>query len=389
MVKKKRFDMVFYTYLVCLYPLLSMYSFWNSSFSYADVLSFIFLFVMILNRPKIQFKVSFLIILGLIITHFIFLCMFYDNIQISQMFGSTFRLLLIYFLISIKNHYFESEKGIKIFIVVSIIATIYLIIQYIMSKFGVYLSGGIPGLNILRENVYSYINDVTKYDLVYRARSIFEEPAHYCQYIVVAINLLLYKCEYNKKNILITLFLIFGVILSMSLLGWALTIISLIVWLSSKRVKHYKKLIILLLIILSPILFVFFTNSSYVKNVYIRKFVDQSILEDDRFSSFGQVLKGKTLSEIIFGHGLIKTETYINGIPRIIYTYGLLGLLIIILLYLLYLRKTKNSEISKALLFLLAVLTFSSEIIFGKYLVTYLIFCESKKRIDLKKGDLT
>ena len=77
MVKKKRYDVMFYTYLVCLYPLLSMYSFLNTSLSYADILSFLFIFITLLNKQKIKFKVSFLSLFIVIITHFTVLCVFY------------------------------------------------------------------------------------------------------------------------------------------------------------------------------------------------------------------------------------------------------------------------------------------------------------------------
>lgn len=374
---KKRYDIILYTYLVCLYPLLSMYGVLNTSISYADVFSFIFLILIILYKQKIQLRIPFLFVAFLISLHLLLFSTFYDSAQITQMLGSTFRLLLIYFIINLKGDFFDYKKGIKIFVCVAVIATIYLIIQYAFSKFGVYLPGGIPGLHILREDVYNYINDITKYGLVFRARSIFEEPAHYCQYIVVAINLLLYKCDYSKKTILIILFLFVGIILSMSLTGWILALVSLIIWLVSKRVKHYRKLIVLLVIILTPLLILFFTNSSYIKNVYLRKFVDQNISDDERFSEFGQALDGKTTREKILGHGLVTPETYINGFPRIIYTYGIFGFVVIAILYINYYFKLRKSELSRILLILLLILSYISEIIFGKYIVTYLIFCET------------
>lgn len=382
---KKRYDIILYTYLVCLYPLLSMYGVLNTSISYAEILSFVFLISIIWYKQRIQLKIPFLFILFLIISHFLFFSTFYDKNQIMQMLGSTSRLLLIYFIINLKGNFFDYKKGTKIFIFVSVLSTIYLIIQYFLSKFGVYLAGGIPGLHILRDNVYNYINDITKYDLVFRARSIFEEPAHYCQYIIVAINLLLYKCDYNKKTIITTIFLFVGIILSMSLTGWILAIVSLIIWLISKRVKHYRKLIILLVIVLTPLMLLFFTNSSYIKNVYIRKFVDQNIAEDDRFSKFSQAFDNRTTRERMFGHGLITSDIYINGFPRIIYTYGVFGFLVLALLFIQYYLKVRKSEISKILLILLLVLSYVSEIIFGKYIVIYLIFCESNKLVN--KGE--
>lgn len=368
-----------YTVLVVLFPLLSMYRFFGTMLSIGDVCA-LAVILLLLVRKTGNFSVNFIFLLvaSFLILQATFVFPFTSgfNTGFLDHYGSVLRLLLVYFLLSMGKQFFRYDFGAKCLVWVSVISTLYLMIQLLLSRFGIYLGGGIPYLPAFREDLSSYIADVLKYHYAYRPRSLFEEPAHFCQYVIVAIALLLFDQTQIKFKKLTILFLMAGVLVSMSLLGWAGLAILLMIWvfLSYKSRKNLKPLFIAIFLI--PVLVFIVWKTGSVQAVFLRKFQQQQVLNDSRFEGFSELimfLKSKSVL-ILFGEGMIDQGTYYNGVVRLIYSFGLIGVLFAIALFLYGWIQNRKNPLSVALLLLVAVLSFGSEIIFGKYVLIYLIF---------------
>lgn len=376
-----------YTILVVLYPLLSMYRFGNTIYSISEFCAGVVLVLIILQGTK-NFKLNKLF-LCIAIFFFINICIValinnkdlnFDKIDLI---GSSLRLLLVYFLLSLANRRFVFELGKKVVIYVAIISTIYLLIQYIASLKGIYIGGGIPFFSqyAFRGDVSGYVNDVIKYGVTYRARSFFEEPAHFCQYVIVAILLLLFDENKNKKVIKLIL-LDMGIVFSMSLLGWLMLIFVYAMWgifyIKNKIVS--KKVISCVLFL--PIICLGLWNTDAVQNVIEKKFLNQVVSADTRFEGMSILseLSKEGFVYFIFGNGLVDSETYYAGITRLLYSFGVIGLVFALLIFIYYLNKYRKDKLSKTILLSLAVLSFGSEIIFGKYILVYLAFIGVKDK---------
>lgn len=377
---------ILYTILVVLYPLLSMYRFFGTMLSIADACAIFVIFLMVV-RFFDTFTINRLFLwIGIFV--FFHTCLMFivnssvDNYNIMDLFGTTLRLLLVYFVLSMAKNHFVFDFGKKLLVVISVIATAYLFIQLILSFAGVYVEGGIPFLNkyAFREDVAGYVEDVAEYGLNYRPRSFFEEPAHFCQYTIVAVAILLFDQSklFNKKSLFVVL-LALGIIFSMSLLGWVALIFAFLMYFFF-LVKNHKNLMTMLFVILIvPIVLAVLWNTTSVQNVIVDKFLNQSVTSDARFEgvSVVQEMLAERGFVLFFGNGLIATGTYYNGVTRLIVSFGLLGLSIAILIYAFSFRKYKKNTLSKVLLLLLFILSFGSEIIFGKYILIYLAFLNS------------
>lgn len=383
-VNKSKLNII-YTILVILYPLLSMYSFFGTMLSIADACA-IFVTILMVMRFFDTFTINRLFLGVSIFIFFHTLLMFLVNSSVEDydtmdLFGTTMRLLLVYFILSMAKNHFVFDFGKKLLVIVSLLATAYLFVQLLLSFGGVYVEGGIPFLTkyAFREDVAGYVEDVAKYGLNYRPRSFFEEPAHFCQYTIVAVALLMFdeNTMFNKKTLFVV-FLALGIIFSMSLLGWVALLLIFLMWFFFS-VKNRKYLLTMsFVIIVAPIVLAVLWNTTSVQNVIADKFLDQNVTSDARFAGISIIQEMLVDGEFVlfFGNGLVATDTYYNGALRLIFSFGLLGILITILMFICSMRKYKNNLLSRVLLLLLFILSFGSEIIFGKYILIYLAFLE-------------
>lgn len=381
-----------YTFLVVFYPLLSMYRFGGTYLSIADACALLLVTLIVLRDIR-SFRVNtlFLFLAMILVIHTCMISIFstLDNGRMIDLIGTTLRLLLIYFVLSISEKYFIFEFGKKILILTAAVATFYLFIQYGLSFFGIYTGGGIPILNqyTFRDDVTGYINDVTKYGLIYRPRSFFEEPAHFCQYTIVAVTLLLFdqKGKAKLSRRIVTLCLLgAGILFSMSLLGWvALTVICFLYGIFLIKKKKYAVVFASCLGVLL-IVFLILCNTEVIQNVIVSKFLDQSISSDSRFQGLNvfSTLEEQGVFYLLFGNGMLATDMYYNGISRIFISFGIFGFIVAFGIFLFGLRKHKSNQLAKALILLLTILNFGSEIIFGKFILVFLAFIHEKSEVN-------
>ena len=369
-----------------------MYRFGGTLLSIADVCALLLVSLIVLRDIRsFGLNMLFLFLAMILIIHTCVVIIFstLDNNYMVDLLGTTLRLLFIYFILSISDKYFIFEFGKKVLILTAAVATFYLFIQYGLSFFGIYAAGGIPILNqyTFRDDVTEYINDVAKYGLIYRPRSFFEEPAHFCQYAIVAVTLVLFDQGENTKlsRRIVTLCLLgAGILFSMSLLGWiALTVIGFLYGMFLIKNKKYAIVFASCSGILL-IVFLILCNTQVFQNVIESKFLDQSISSDSRFQGLNvfSTLEEQGVFYLLFGNGMLATDTYYNGILRIFISFGILGFIVASSIFLLGLRKYKTNQLAKVLILLLTILSFGSEIIFGKFILVFLAFIHEKSEAN-------
>lgn len=391
--RKTKFD-VFYTMVVVFYPLLSSYSFFNSSLSIADIFGLLVSFLMLFKLFEERVSPVFAAITIFLFFHTCIMLIVNSSTEgyaTADLIGTTLRLLLVYFLLSLAGKHFDFNIGKRTLVIISAVATLYLFLQLALSFGGIYIEGGIPFLNqwAFREDLTGYIEDVIEYGLAYRPRSIFEEPAHYCQYVIVGIVLLLFdQSESYKKSIPCVLLLAFGIVFSMSLLGWLALAIVALFWIIVITKKNKSFVALTFFFLIAPIVLIVLWQTEPVRQVIENKFLNQDILSDPRFGgvSVYEELVEQGRAAVFFGNGLVATEVYYNGIARLLYSFGFVGVFGTSTLAVLWIYKYRRNVISIVLILLLAILSFGSEIIFGKFILIYLAFLQMQSTNENDKA---
>lgn len=235
---------------------------------------------------------------------------------------------------------------------VSLISSILLIVQVILHIFGIdftYIQKWML-TDALASQSYGQIIDSS----IYRASSIFLEPAHFSQYVIFGLLSYFY---HRKKKIFCILIVSTSIILSTSGIGIALLLACWVVFLFSIFRKRVSALFSLLLTaFVSLIAFtILMTNNTFAQSVY-------------RIFGYGtsdNALKGRLLYwnlyvspldsslSLLFGRGYDSFATvggYATGLMECLHCYGVFGLFLLLFLFVVVNIKTKN-----AFIFLLSV----------------------------------
>lgn len=116
-------------------------------------------------------------------------------------FFSTLRYSLFLVVVICFQDYFDFEQGIKLLGIITIVVSVYVILQYMsVHMIGRTLPWRIPGLPIMDNNFI--LKEQTSYYLAfYRPTGVFCEPTHYSQYCLIYPCYLLFAEEnINRKN---------------------------------------------------------------------------------------------------------------------------------------------------------------------------------------------
>lgn len=382
-----------FTYLIVLFPLLSIYYSNISTLTIADILLFLILplllFYLFKNKVSIKISMFFLIVIFYMILQMLIYCVL-GKMNNAAIF-TTLRLILYYFTMCFffKN-FFDFQEGYKLYKKVAIISSLYFLFQFILlNLFDIFIPGTIPFFKSATDNYNSIMASHSWTSSAYaRPRSFFTEPSHFAIYVGLCLAIMLLKKD--KKDIKYIIIITVAMLLSGSGMAIILTIISYGLFLI-KNIKKISKKVILItiigIIICIPILNVYLKSESF--NIfYTRTFVEKDSTEG-RFGNFTLAFTSKkdTISTI-FGEGAYKIadvegQNYITSIPRVYTYFGILGMLFFVISMIYYLIKLK--EINKLSLIVLLAISFAGEILFHNLLFTYTpyILCkESRKKYE-------
>ncbi|MBZ9636622.1 hypothetical protein [Clostridium sp. FP1] len=381
----KKFVTGYITILLLIYPIMQQYSTVIENVSLAEILLLAVFPFIVFDIIRGKFKLSrkvlcaltpylFYILIQLFIIHF--------TESDEYIIGISIRTLhYVFYIVStiaLIKCYFDARLGYKVFKIVSVFSTLYIIIQTLLLRTsGFYLTGKIPFLNLMSEDVLYFIQHASYSQYYVRPRSVFPEPSSYAIYIVFFLIITLFSNYHLEKTYYLELFLTFGIILSMSSTGIILMLIiwtSYLVWMITNN-KVSKKFIRLLIILLPIILFVFFKFGFY------EYFIERTMSENGSFGestslrvgTYQNVFNGENLftQQGLFGVGMRSyeyMEGYLSALPRLFYYYGIIGSIIFFIGYSILLKKTNFTQKMMWIIILVSCIgsdsIFSSNILF-------------------------
>lgn len=364
-----------YTWLLILFVILSLYSINIMTFTVADAIllalfPIYFLDAFRKNQIKIHFPLTFCTFY--IIIHMFLMMLLFNSFEI---FMPTMRFVgYLLFVAIFARSYFDINLGKKLLKYISIISTVYLIIQFIfMNYFNYYLTGFIPWLPLDSQNLYT-LNEQFYSISFNRPRSFFQEPAHYASFVLVYFSIGLF--DNPRKNYFGLLIIGIGLIISGSLTG----IITAIGLLLLKVIKLIRKLprkkISANFLVVS---FVLSIGTIIVTNTTAFNYALYRLFESDqayigRLGNYSEILtvhKGSIIG-FLFGHGMVELNNFIPAFPRIFVFFGILGVIAFLLYMILLIISTKGYK--RAVLITLLISIIGTEIILGKFILLYLPF---------------
>lgn len=373
----KRLKKIF-TWVIVLYPLISVYSTGIPSLSIADAV-LIVLSIALLFNGKYRIKIpiiskSFALFLAYILLTFIIQIICWDVSFFSTLRYSLFLVVVICF-----QDYFDFEQGIKLLGIITIVVSVYVILQYMsVHMIGRTLPWRIPGLPIMDNNFI--LKEQTSYYLAfYRPTGVFCEPTHYSQYCLIYPCYLLFAEEnINRKKWISIVIIVCGIICSGSSAG----LFMLAGIFCFYYVKYICKGKINVQLIVLTIMIVF-AGVYVVKSPELYKIVSKLIPEDNsnisvsvgyRFNSIANIFNGnRSFVEIMFGSGRGSQSEYFTAIFYILYAHGFVGLILFVNIFM-QVRMHCGTSFQKVTLWIVLLMAIGSEMVVNFGIMTYFIF---------------
>ena len=247
--------------------------------------------------------------------------------------------------------YILKEDFLKYSVRVSMIATLFLIIQTIL-----YYLFSIKVPNGLSFGIIKFVGvDISTFVSAYRPASFFAEPAYYSLFIVLPLCFLLFM-DKKKRDLKTILFLSLGIILSTSSAGIYLLAILFAIYMISSSRKNATKLLVLLLIVLPFTILVCLNYASILNNLggvgdatlgAINKINNYET--SSRLVGSYQYMSLLSGGEKLMGYGLgneyipfYGSVVYLNSITRLFLQTGIIGVTVFVVYLLSLLKRVKN-----------------------------------------------
>lgn len=250
---------------------------------------------------------------------------------------------------------FDFEYALKVYKYISIFATAFLIVQFLLyTLFRYYLPGYLPFLTVTRDDLVAFSTKIySTTRTAQRMRSIFQEPSHYASYISGCIAMLLLNKE--DKYIKHCVFLTVGIAISASATGIIITSACWIIYFIKRNENGIspKKILLFFAMLLAAAIFI--SRSDSFRIVLDRN--TKSLFEMNRFSGYVEVwslFKGDIIS-ILFGTGMNLYGDYLAGWSRMMYYFGIIGILIYLVPIILYCRRSTDSLKTLAFLYVMGL----------------------------------
>lgn len=368
-----------FTILIICFPILQQYKSPISGVPLADFMAILYIPFLLgkfkLKISKVWYSYIFCIFLLFYTLIFVVLgSQLNININASNIFIGVTRLSFHFFLIFFGvNSLFNFTDAIKMYKLLGIVATIYLIFQYIAFHiFGVILPWVLPFLQVYQEG-YNSIDFSSFFVDFYRPYSFFLEPGFYVQFLLPLLVIFLFSKKY--RDIKAAIFLSLGIVLSTS--GQGLLITPLI-WAGFIFLKYKKNFGKLILGIMASLLVIFaFKDTVIISRSLGRLFGGENASSYLRMIQPIQMFNSlPTLNQVIgIGYNNIEAifgATYLNSSGFLLISIGFAGTFIYSL-YLFVLLINLKSIPSRIILLVFMILLFVSGIVTSGSTVFY--FC--------------
>lgn len=300
--------------------------------------------------------------------------------------GTAARVALLYLLLAFMGRDFvDFDYGFRVLIIVSILISLYGLIQTAVAHLGIVLTTYIPGLPIMGEgNLDVEVREKMAYGLTFRMQSVLNEPAALCCYLILPITMLLNSERKIRHGKELALFLSSVCVLSLSSTG---IIVMLVLWgyfTLRSLINRNIDARILVLCAMAGIagLVVVFTCTDIWSYFMTRTFGNaglSGLSEGTRFYALKTALSASDSPfNILFGVLTAQTEDYLPGFARTYYLYGLCGLALAVFIMVVFARR--GSKLSRWIIAIFAFLNVGTEIMLGNFAIFYLCFASAANR---------
>ena len=370
------------TFAVCLSPVLCIYRVLGV-FMLGEVVLIMLLFANLLatfnvNRP-ISYKQSTIFLFAIGIFLISGLGYFANGVETAVL-PRLIRLLFCLFVAALLGGYFFDYKSAQKYIIfIAVVATVLIVFQKIYhdvtGEFIYFLSRG---------NIYSSIYNSSYFENVetlstYRPMSIFLEPSHYCQYILFALAIVLFKFKLSIKDILIAALLSIGIFVSTSSTGvilclalWAIYLFTIVKDSITNGSFNLKVFFIIALVVVAAIAILSQFGDRFlfaIQRIYNPNSSSSTVAWDSRLGTFSIFSESDRLTDLLFGrgYGVINESEWYASIPYYYSGTGMLGMFALVIFFVsMYLFSNK---FQRKLLIVFFVLCFTTEVLTNYWLI--------------------
>lgn len=302
------------------------------------------------------------------------------------------RLALIYLsVIFLMKKYIVYETALFTIKLVGFLNCVYAVVQYIgIVILGIYVPSYLPFLQhrIDLNTEEAFLG----YSMYYRPHSIFSEPAHFAEYILLYLFLVMWKKNKTKWDLILEVFITGCLFLtgsSTAIVGafiiWVMFVIKLI---REHKLKVTGMKLLFFTVVGAFAVKIIAESSTLI--IFIKRFIEDKSSISGRMENINFYSK-MSIYELIFGRGynyeyMIENVGWLPGYGLIIWNLGIVGVLMYIVgAVRVFLNNKRNVYI--ALLFIYIILNIGTEISFSYYSLPYLLFiingCQEEK--DVKR----
>ena len=364
-----------FTVLLVLYPVIYVYDSPIGSLCLADTLLIIFypfLFLKLFLIKRVKYDKLQLFLAGFVAANLVIVPILGISGMAEILRNQGHFLLVVFTLAVFVPNLFDKELGIKLLCYVSVVSSVYLMIQVVLLHgCGVALGAHLPFLTAnISENGHI------------RPFAFFSEPAGFGTYNAIGLaTLISLKPFKGKMNRIAEMLVSLGMLLSLSSTAVALLIIA---WgchiapkLKKKRLFSRIKPITLFAILGVIVLFVVANN-----RMDIVGFIYQHVAPTSNgtmaagvtgrignITNLGQDYSF-TMSEIVLGHGMIDLVFFLPGLVRIYLYFGVMGCIVIALYFILLYKK--SGHYGRLLIIIVIANSMFGDFIFGLAMFGYM-----------------
>lgn len=402
MIKKRIFNFnleKLITVLLIVFPIFSRYSSIVAIIDLSEFMAFLFLLYIIARDIKnVKIDINLLFFLLYIFSTMLILIILYGVDVYRQVIGTSLRLIYLYVILNVLGYnYFDTIFSKKILISVTMVLSVYAIIQYIFAHRGIILTTYIPGLNPMQgtrdlKNIDDILLEQMNYGLQFRPRSLLNEPAHLATYIISALTVILFgEGTLSNKNLFIALFFSFTCLITRSstaiimlFIIWALYFLQ-----SGKSRRNIRLILLIILIAIFALIISYSRDDSILKYFFSRTFGNSKsftgIINSTRFSQVKETFDGfLRLPDMLIGRGTIRVEGYLPGYFRLFYDFGILG--VILYFYWIFKSAKRVTLLQKSMFYIFIIMNIGTEVLFGNFIFLYLPFIFNNKRNIISKN---
>lgn len=369
-----------YSITLPLFPMLTLYGFRILPFvTFADYLLLFFIIAEISTKGfRLVFNRIFAPLIAYLILQPVVLLYFSSiNIDPIDALGTSWRLAIYIFGVSLLQKNLQKEEFVKSIRTVGVSSTVYGFLQFVLGTYAhISLSPYLPFLPVLRTGLKEQQDGWIAYNWTVRPRAWFSEPSMFAIFLLLVLMVELFIVEKEERKKSLCAIYVIGIIISHSSTGMIGVFILILAWviLCPKELLYkLPRKFWMAFVGLMPIFILLLYRSGYIDAFIGHTFVNgQGLASQSHFAYIYAAFTEKTsILNVFLGNGMQDVETgYLPGWFRTYYCLGVVG----VFLYITgFLKAFKRSSRRVRIIILTFVgLNVGTEIMLGIFMLLYM-----------------